>query len=411
MNRPYNSAGALILMLVILSSIPVILAENYENTTVYPDETATLGFSSPDPYLVRIGVLANRGDEIALQEWGPVASYLTAKLTPFQFIIVPLDFEAIIPAVKNREVSFVTANPSIYTYFEYYGMAQRIATLQVPGVPEPQPVFGGVIFTRADRDDILTIRDLQGKRFAAVNPTSLGGWHAGLLEIMDAGINPYKDFSHLNFLQTHDATVFAVINREADAGTARSTQLERMQGEGLINLSDIRVINSREMEYPDYPYLLSTKLYPEWPMATVAGTDRELSKRVSVSLLMMDENDPAALAVHGAGWAIPQDHSSVHELLRRLQIAPYDQYGRTTVQEVISQYWHTILAILLVLLTLSLLLFSTCRTKKELSHSLMRVKESERMMTTLISNLPGFVYRCANDPNWTMEYISEGCHQ
>lgn len=37
------------------------------------------------------------------------------------------------------------------------------------------------------------------------------------------------------------------------------------------------------------------------------------------------------------------------------------------------------------------------------------LNESERKMSTLISNLPGFVYRCANDANWTMYYISEVC--
>lgn len=30
-------------------------------------------------------------------------------------------------------------------------------------------------------------------------------------------------------------------------------------------------------------------------------------------------------------------------------------------------------------------------------------------MQTVVNNLPGFVYRCANDPNWTMLYLSEGC--
>jgi len=37
------------------------------------------------------------------------------------------------------------------------------------------------------------------------------------------------------------------------------------------------------------------------------------------------------------------------------------------------------------------------------------LRERERMLSTLISNLPGFVYRCINDKNWTMEYISDGC--
>jgi PAS domain S-box-containing protein len=39
------------------------------------------------------------------------------------------------------------------------------------------------------------------------------------------------------------------------------------------------------------------------------------------------------------------------------------------------------------------------------------MREHERFLTTLISNLPGFVYRCRNDRDWTMEYISEGCEE
>lgn len=34
--------------------------------------------------------------------------------------------------------------------------------------------------------------------------------------------------------------------------------------------------------------------------------------------------------------------------------------------------------------------------------------ESQRQLTTLISNLPGFAYRCRNDGHWTFEYLSEG---
>ena len=39
------------------------------------------------------------------------------------------------------------------------------------------------------------------------------------------------------------------------------------------------------------------------------------------------------------------------------------------------------------------------------------LKEKEATLSTLISNLPGFVYRCAADRNWTMSFISEGCEK
>ena len=37
------------------------------------------------------------------------------------------------------------------------------------------------------------------------------------------------------------------------------------------------------------------------------------------------------------------------------------------------------------------------------------LQERERTLSALLGNLPGMVYRCANDPLWTMEVVSAGC--
>ncbi|MDO8870251.1 MAG: PAS domain S-box protein [Methanobacteriaceae archaeon] len=44
--------------------------------------------------------------------------------------------------------------------------------------------------------------------------------------------------------------------------------------------------------------------------------------------------------------------------------------------------------------------------QKELEKNL---SDSQRTLKTLMSNLPGMAYRCKNDPQWTIEFVSEGC--
>ncbi len=37
--------------------------------------------------------------------------------------------------------------------------------------------------------------------------------------------------------------------------------------------------------------------------------------------------------------------------------------------------------------------------------------ESQRTLATLMSNIPGIAYRCQNEPEWTMLFVSEGCYK
>ena len=51
------------------------------------------------------------------------------------------------------------------------------------------------------------------------------------------------------------------------------------------------------------------------------------------------------------------------------------------------------------------------RREHEIESSRRALHEKERMLTTLMSNLDGMVYRYRSDDAWTMEFVSEGCER
>ena len=160
--------------------------------------------------LVKIGVLAKRGKDRCLEKWSPTAEYLTNQIPEYTFIIVPLDFDEMHPAVKHREVDFVIVNPYYYVELEVMYGVNRIVTLKNLCFGKVLTVYGGVIFCRDDRQDIKELDDLVGKSFMAPYERAFGGWVSVLRVFHEYGINPYRDFTDVWFGGTQDAVVYAV---------------------------------------------------------------------------------------------------------------------------------------------------------------------------------------------------------
>ncbi len=65
-----------------------------------------------------------------------------------------------------------------------------------------------------------------------------------------------------------------------------------------------------------------------------------------------------------------------------------------------------------VLIALGILwIFQLRRVRRALLLANHELEESERSKSVLISNLPGIVYRCRYNRNWTMLFVSEGCRK
>lgn len=296
-----------------------------------------------------IGVLAFRGADWSQERWGPTAEYLSRAVAGHTFTIVPLDLSRIGEAVAGARVDFLLTNPGNYIELENRYGVSRIATLRNLRDGEPYTVFGAVIFTRAGRDDIASLKDLEGKSFMAVSEHAFGGFQMAWLELEEAGIDPFRDFSRLEFSGfPQDDIVYAVRDGAVDAGTVRTDILERMAGEGKIDIVDFKILGQRTT--PGFPFVHSTRLYPEWPFAKARHTPDDLAQQVAIALLTLGPESQAVREGSYAGWTIPLDYGPVHSLFQRLRIGPYVQLGRITFAQVIAKYRHWLVAVVVVTL-------------------------------------------------------------
>jgi signal transduction histidine kinase/ABC-type phosphate/phosphonate transport system substrate-binding protein len=334
---------------------------------------------------VKIAVLSPRGDAEALRTWRATALYLAKTIPGYSFSIVPYDFRTITPAAQHGAFDFVVVNPSIYIELEALCGITRIATLKGLGAGSTATLFGGVVFCRKDRSDIRNLTDIKHKTFMATEKNSFGGWRMAWREFQAVGIDPYLDFRKLEFAGTLDGVVYAVRDGKADAGTVRTGIIESMAREGKIALEDFKILNPQSHE--NFTLAHSTRLYPEWPFARMRHTDDDLAQKVTIALLSMKPRDEAAKAAKIVGWTTPHDYSDIHELFKELKIGPYKEYGKITLSMVLDKYRYSIVAGLVIVVSLMFFTVFTLRLNDKLNRSNVALEKTYQELKTAQSQM------------------------
>jgi PAS domain S-box-containing protein len=308
--------------------------------------------AAPTNAPLKLGVLAYRPRPQVQAQWEPVAVYLQSALgQPVELALY--DYPELDAAVERRAVDVVATTATHLIKLQHAGgLSSPLATLVTREGTNQLSVYGGVIIARADRADVASLADLAGRRIATASTDAFGGYRMQLFELLEAGLPLPEPGRMLITGQPHDRVVEAVLDGRADAGFIRAGVLESLTMEGRLDPTRLKIINRRNL--PSFPFEVSTRLYPEWPVAALPQVDRQLAGRLAAALYLMPADRFEDSETGIAGFTIAPSYSVVEDVLRRLRLPPFDRAPEITFSDLWRRYHSWIVAIAALLLLLSL---------------------------------------------------------
>lgn len=352
----------------------------YLLTPLYANNDAYLNDES---HTVRIGVLAFFSKHDTLNRWGVLADYLHRVVPQYRFVIEPLAYDELNRAVDEKKVDLVLTNSSHYIFLkERAPLSSPLATLAINENGKKATAFGGVVVVKKENNSIYTLQDLRKKRIAIIGKNSFGGYQMQAYELLEQGIDIAKEASFLIVDFPQDNIIRALKNGDIDVGFVRTGVLERMERNGEITLSDFRIIHPQ----PDlfFPTVLSTRLYPEWPLFSLSHVNDSLLRSIVAAIFSLQDN---ALAIKGLdihSFTIPTDYSSVQTMLQALHLPPFDASPVFSLKDLWIHYSELIIAIIIISIGfLLLILFSFWRTNKALRVSNRHYDELAKQTRTM----------------------------
>ena len=325
--------------------------------------------SHPDKIL-KVAVRAVNGKAAAVKTWKETFNVLSKNIKGYHFKLIPIvGFDEMRVAAKNRQVDFILTNPLAYIELNKLSGLTRLLTLnkkQPDGIAST--IFASVIFTRSNRNDILSLKDIKNKNLFAVHEEAFGGWRMALRELLHNDIDPYKDCSSVAFTKnnTHQAVVNSVLTGKTDVGVVRTGILEQLISQGKIKADAFNILNRHNDKLSA---LHSTQHYPEWPFSVMPHVSTEISNEVFHALLDIKPLSSAAIAGKYVNWTAPLDYSSVFNLTDELS----QQY--ITFGKVWGKYWLDIILFVLFLVAITLYTIYLFSVNKQLTQSKLELHE------------------------------------
>jgi phosphonate transport system substrate-binding protein len=197
-----------------LAAVPAAQAQQVLKVTTIPEEAATE----------------------QVRKFGPIVRYLE-RVLGMKVEFTPVnDYPAAVEALVNRQVDLVWFGGFTHVQAQIRSGGKVIPIAQ----REEDSQFRSVFITQTD-SGIKQLADLKGKTVSFGSASSTSGHLMPRSFLLQAGIEPERDFKRVAYSGAHDATIASVVSGRVDAAALDITVWRRFVDDKKVDTSKVNV--------------------------------------------------------------------------------------------------------------------------------------------------------------------------
>ena len=225
--------------------------------------------------VLRVSAIPDEAPTELQRKFKPLGDYLKQE-TGMDVQFVPVtDYAAVVEGLATNKLDLAWLGG-----FTYVQARLRTNGGVVPIVQRAEDAKFTSRFIVPLASPAKSLADLKGKTFAFGAPSSTSGSLMPRYYLLQAGIDPERDFKSVAFSGAHDATVAFVAAGRAEAGVLNASVMDKLVESHNANAEKVRV-------------LAVTPPYFDYNWTVRPGLDPALTKKLTDAFLKLDPAKPA----------------------------------------------------------------------------------------------------------------------
>jgi phosphonate transport system substrate-binding protein len=237
----------------------------------------SLGLSAQT--VLRVTTIPEEAATEQIRKFGPLTKYLERTVGAKVEFVPVNDYPAAVEALVNKQVELVWFGGFTYVQAQIRSGGKIIPIAQ----REEDTKFRSVFITQTN-SGIKSLADLKGKQVSFGSPSSTSGHAMPRSFLLEAGIDPEKDFKRVAYSGAHDATIASVVSGRVDAAALDITVWRKFVAENKVDTSKVDVFFTSP---PFYNYNWSVH-------ADMPAAQRE---KITAALLNLNMNNPEGIEI------------------------------------------------------------------------------------------------------------------